>query len=87
MSRPCDMSALPADRRGLALRDALAGEISVRERAAIARKTDSAPPHAPCPYCLDFNPADPAHAGVSHHICATCNATLTAQLDTIEASR
>lgn len=48
---------------------------------------DSAPPRTVCAWCPDFNPHDPALAGVSHQICQVCNAKLNAQIDTREASR
>lgn len=56
------------------------------ERAAIARKTDSAPPRIVCAWCPDFDPrAQPAD--VSHGMCPTCAAQLNAELDRLEASR
>lgn len=77
---------VPADRRGLALEAVFAGEISVRERAAIARKTDSEPPRAICPWCPDFNPRDPTNADRSHGMCPACEARINATLDAKEAS-
>jgi hypothetical protein len=77
-------SVVPADRRDLALAHAFAGEISLR--AAIARKTDSEPPHTVCAWCPDFKP-DPEVAGVSHGLCPACEARLNAELDRREASR
>lgn len=82
------MNAIPApvDRRDVALYRAFAGEISVREQALIARKTDSEPPHPVCAWCPDFQPTAAA-AGVSHGICPRCEARIHADLDRQEASR
>lgn len=59
----------------------------VRERAAIARKTDSAPAHTVCPWCPEFDPCDPAIAGASHGLCDACAARLNAEVDRREASQ
>jgi hypothetical protein len=56
------------------------------DQAAIARKTDSAPPRTPCPWCPDWIP-DPVFAGQSHGMCDACAARLNADLDRREASR
>lgn len=77
---------VPADRRDQGLTHAFAGEIALRERAAIARKTDSEPPRTVCAWCPGFRPED-AGPGVSHGICAACEARLNADLDRVEASR
>jgi hypothetical protein len=81
------IAAVPADRRDVGFDEAFAGEQSVREQAAaIARKTDSAPPGTLCPWCPDFVP-DPVFSGVSHGLCEPCAARLNADLDRREASR
>jgi hypothetical protein len=80
-------AAVPADRRDRALDAAFAGEVSVRELAAIARRTDSEPPHMICAWCPDFRPTDRLNTGVTHGLCPACDARLNAALDALEASR
>lgn len=60
--------------------------VPLPDAAAIARKTDSAPPRVVCAWCPDFDP-QASIPGESHGLCPVCEARLNADLDRLEASR